>query len=111
MVTQKNALPVLHKRCLKMKCRQILLFNDFSAKQMLVVDKVFRTVIFLLILHSFRHVAERYRILLSQKKDTIEYNLDTIEALMNNGHLKLRVGFKKGQSAQPPFCQNLTFCQ
>ena len=94
-----------------MKCLQILLFNDFSAKQMLVVDKVFRTVIFLLFLHSFRHVAERYNILLSQKNNTIQYNLDTIAALMINGHLKFRVGLKKGQSAQPPFCQNLTFCR
>ena len=94
-----------------MKCLQLLRFNDLSAKQMLVVDKVFRTVVGLLFLHSFQHVAERYRILLSQKNNTIEYNLDTIEALMNNGHLKLRVGLKKGQSAQPPFCQNLTFCR
>ena len=107
---QKNA-RILHKPCLKMKCLQILLFNDFSAKQMLVVDKVFRTVIFLLFLHSFRHVAERYNILLSQKNNTIQYNLDTIAALMINGHLKFRVGLKKGQSAQPPFCQNLTFCR
>lgn len=94
-----------------MKCLQILRFNDLSAKQMLVVDKVFRTVVGLLFLHSFQHVAERYRILLSQKNNTIECNLDTIEALMNNGHLKLRVGFKKGQTAQPPFYQNLTFCR
>ena len=94
-----------------MKCLQILRFNDLSAKQMLVVDKVFRTVVGLPFLHSFQHVAERYRILLSQTNNTIEYNLDTIEALMNNGHLKLRVGFKKGHTAEPPFYQNLTFCQ